>query len=175
MTHLHNRYIKNKYTNERKRTVGVDNYKKDKLVEDKKILLKVWDTVGQENVAVMTKSHYKIAHAIILVCSIDNKDSFNNLNNWLEGIREMCEVSVKITVMANKCDVEKREVPIEKLKELAEANGLDYIEASAKQNINIRETFDKLFNEIYSSNYNKNKGFELEDGTHSSGAKRLCC
>lgn len=145
------------------------------MVEEKKILLKIWDTVGQENVAVMTKSHYKIAHAIILVCSIDNKESFNNLNNWLDGIREMCEISVRIIVIGNKCDVENREVPPEKLKELAESNGLDYIEASAKENINIKETFDKLFNEIYSSNYSQSKGFELEDGTHSSGVKKLCC
>ena len=77
--------------------------------------------------------------------------------------------------MANKCDIEDtREVPREKLKELSQAYNIDFVECSAKENINIDETFTRMINDIYQSNYNKN-GFGLEEGSSSSGVNRVCC
>ena len=37
---------------------------------NKKVLLKLWDTVGDEKYALMNKSHYSIAHEIICVCAV---------------------------------------------------------------------------------------------------------
>ena len=175
-TSIINRYINNAFSDEKKKTIGIDNYSKMVTIKQKKILLKVWDTVGQEKIALMTKSHYKIAHEIIIVCAIDNKDSFNSLNGWIENIKDnLPNETIPIFLMANKCDIEDtREVPREKLKELSQAYNIDFVECSAKENVNIEETFTKMINDIYQSNYNKN-GFGLEEGSSSSGVNKVCC
>ena len=175
-TSIINRYVNETFLTDPKKTVGIDNYSKIVTVKEKNILLKLWDTVGQEKIALMTKSHYKIAHEIVLVCAVDNKDSFNNLNDWIENIKEnLSNENIPIFLMANKCDIEDtREVPREKLKELSEAYNIDFVECSAKDNINIAETFTRMISDIYQSNYNKT-GFGLEEGSSSSGVNKLCC
>lgn len=176
-TSIINRYVNETFLTDPKKTVGIDNYSKIVTVKEKNILLKLWDTVGQEKIALMTKSHYKIAHEIVLVCAVDNKDSFNNLNDWIENIKEnLSNENIPIFLMANKCDLEEtRIVPIEKLKELSEAYNIEFIECSAKENSNIEETFLKIVNDIYQNNYSKSGGFGLEEGSHSSGIKNPCC
>jgi ACT domain-containing protein len=100
----------------------------------------------------MNKSHYSIAHEIICVCAVDNKESFNNLNNWIVNVRELLNNdNVPVFLMANKCDViaQERVVPKNKLKELAESYGIEYIECSAKENINILDVSQTIVDGIF--------------------------
>lgn len=52
-------------------------------------------------------------------------------------------------LVGNKCDLtESRAVSTEEGNELAESLGIQYFETSAKDNINIKHTFDALVDEI---------------------------
>ena len=67
-TSIINRYVNDTFSDERRQTLGVDNFTQTKKMKKKKILIKIWDTVGQEKYAMITKSHYKIAHGIFVLC-----------------------------------------------------------------------------------------------------------
>ena len=60
-------------------TIGVDFNVKTIQVDDKKLRLQVWDTAGQERFKTITETYYKGAAGIILVYSVDSKESFNSI------------------------------------------------------------------------------------------------
>lgn len=176
-TSIIERYVNGTFSPESRQTIGVDNYTKTKKMKKKNILIKIWDTVGQEKYAMITKSHYKIAHGIFLVCSYDNKESYKNLTKWLEGIRENCDpTKTKIIAVVNKNDIkEGRQFTLDQISIFSGKNDIEYIEISAKDNENIDEMFEKMICEVYKINYDKDKGFELEEGASSSGVGKRCC
>ena len=175
-TSIINRYVNDTFSDERRQTLGVDNFTQTKKMKKKKILIKIWDTVGQEKYAMITKSHYKIAHGIFLLCSVDSKDSFKSLPKWLQGVKDNCDLSrVKLMLIISKCDIEERQLTKEQIINFSNKNSLEYIEVSAKENINIDEMFDKMIKDVYEMNYYREKGFDLEEGAFSSGIKKGCC
>ena len=82
------RFTKEKYTQNRLATIGVDFKFKTVLLKDKKIKIQIWDTAGQERYRSMTTAYYRGANAIIIVYDITNHESFNNLNNWVNDVKK---------------------------------------------------------------------------------------
>ena len=172
------RYFNKKYTEDRKQTLGVECYEKDKYINNKKILIKIWDTAGQEKFAVMAKSFYQRAHGIILACALDNKNSFYNLRNWLNSIRDNTQAeSIQLIILGNKCDLtNEREVAREDIENKARDLNVEFFEASAKENINLDEAFNSIIDKVYQGVYNRPQGFDLNSRESiQSESGRKCC
>lgn len=60
-------------------TIGVDFKTKIIQVQDKRIKLQIWDTAGQERFRNITQTYYKGAAGIILMYSITDEQSFQNI------------------------------------------------------------------------------------------------
>lgn len=110
--------------------------------------MQIWDTAGQERFKTITQSYYKGAMGIILVYSIDDRNSFNSLDNWSKQIKLHASEHVIKVLIANKCDCENRKVSYEEGKAMAESIGLNFFEVSAKENVNIQDTFIYMAKEI---------------------------
>jgi small GTP-binding protein len=171
------RYFNRKFTEDRKQTLGVACYEKDKFIDDKKYLIKIWDTAGQEKFAVMSKSYYQRAHAIIITCAINNRNSYFNLKNWLNSIKDNTMAdSIQMIIIANKCDLShEREVSSEELKEKADELNVEYFETSAKENIKIDEAFDTVVKKVFNNIYKRQKGFDLNKNSGEFSGKKGCC
>lgn len=107
-----------------------------------------WDTAGQEKFHTITQSYYRGSHAIIVVYDCGSLDSFNSCKNWLNEIDHETNGNVVKILVANKCDREDRTVSTEAGQEFAESQNIYFIEVSAKNGININETFDYVINEV---------------------------
>ena len=68
-------------------TIGVDFKIKNIDIDDKVVKLHIWDTAGQERFKTITATYYKGAHGIILVYDITDRQTFSDLENWLEECR----------------------------------------------------------------------------------------
>ena len=81
-----------------------------------------WDTAGQERFRTITSSYYRGAHGIIIVYDISDRESFDNVKQWLSEIdRYACE-NVNKLLVGNKSDLaSKRAVSTEQGQELAES------------------------------------------------------
>ena len=66
--------------------------------------LQLWDTAGQERFRSLIPGYLRDSHAIFLVYDITNADSFNNINIWLDYIKENRGDEVKIFIIGNKID-----------------------------------------------------------------------
>ena len=144
------RYYKNTFCESQLSTVGIVNYAKKLIINNKTINLKVYDTSGQERFRSLAKNFYKGADGILLFYDITNKKSFDSIGNWIENINESINISeIGILIIGNKSDLEEdREVNEEMKKELEKSQNVEIIETSAKNNINIDISFNKLIEKM---------------------------
>ena len=149
-------------------TIGVDFKIKSIKIDNKTIKLQIWDTAGQERFKSILSSYYKGANGILLLYDITNVNSFKSLSNWLIDIEKNSSKNVKKILIGNKCDLnELRKIPINKGKEFADTYDMEFIETSAKNNVNINECFNilgkELINNLDSKSNKKDKIFHLND------------
>ncbi len=48
--------------------------------------MQIWDTAGQDKYKNLTETYYKGASGVILAYSVTDRNSFNNVNNWINRI-----------------------------------------------------------------------------------------
>ena len=75
-----------------------------------KILIQLWDTAGQERFKSITPSLYRSAMGIVLMFSVDNRDSFNSIAIWMKQISTFALENIPIILIGNKADVTKKQV-----------------------------------------------------------------
>ena len=132
-------------------TIGLDyRLKSMTLKSGKNIKLQIWDTAGQDRFRAITKNYYKGANGIILIYDITNKQTYENVKNWISQIKEEANPNVIIYLVGNKIDVpdEQRMVQIEEGQKIADEFNLPFKEASAKDGRNVNEIFQELLEEI---------------------------
>ena len=112
-------------------------------------LMLQWDTAGQERFRTLATSYYRSAHGIIVIYDVTDLESFNNVKLWLHEIDKYANEKVNKVLVGNKCDLEnKRVVTFEQGKEFADSLGIEFIETSAKNAVNIDKAFTKLSQSI---------------------------
>ena len=104
-TQIINKFVKNKFSNDYKPTIGVDFYFKTINSNGKIIKLQLWDTAGQKKFKTITKSYYKGAHLIVFVYAIDNENTFKNIQNCGKDVKEQTNEKTKFLLVGNKCDL----------------------------------------------------------------------
>jgi small GTP-binding protein len=116
-------------------TIGVDFATKMLKIRNYEIKLHIWDTAGQEQFQSITRSYYRGTSGCLLVYDISNRQSFLNVTKWLQEVRRHNPTTrlLPIMLIGNKIDLEhKRQVSHEEAQELADDEGLFFIETSAR-------------------------------------------
>lgn len=80
------RYVNEEYKMSHVTTIGVDFKIKTINIDGIKIKMQIWDTAGQERFKTITETYYKGAAGVVLVYSVTDRKSFNNLENWIKQI-----------------------------------------------------------------------------------------
>lgn len=145
------KYVNDKYISNNISTIGVDFFTKIIEHKDKKIKLQIWDTAGQEKFYNLVSSYFRDCCMAILVFDICNKYSFDKVDFWISEFEKynFGDTARPVLLVGSKVDIESmREVSHEEGFNKAEKFGCEYIESSAKENINIDEIFQKSINII---------------------------
>ena len=145
---------KNYFENYYSPTVGFEFFTFNVKLKEKNIRLQIWDTCGQEVYRSLISSFYKNSSLAILVYSIEERRSYENLEVWLNQIREQGNPGVKIILVGNKNDLEeKREVSLEEGKKFCKDFGLNnFFETSAKTGSNAQNAFIEAVKILYEEN-----------------------
>ena len=131
-------------------TIGVEFGARMVSIHNKQIKLQIWDTAGQESFRSITRSYYRGAAGALLVYDITRRDTFKHLSIWLEEARQHSQSNMVIMLIGNKNDLEhRRAVSFEEGKAFADANGLIFMETSAKTAFNVEQAFINTAEKIH--------------------------
>ena len=133
---------------------------KIKVVNGIKFEIKLWDTAGQEKYKSLTKLFIKDTKIAILVYSIDNEQSFNELDEWLKLVQSANDGNnIIYGIVANKSDLaSENTIPDEKGQEYAKKIGADWRLTSAiHDECGIEGFIDDLFIKYHNNNFKLNE------------------
>ncbi|KAG0264851.1 hypothetical protein BG011_005974 [Mortierella polycephala] len=105
---------------------------------------------GQERYRAITAAFYRGAVGALLVYDISKLSTFENLERWLNELREHAGANIIIMLVGNKSDLRHlRAVGTEDAKEFAEKHKLMFLETSALDGTNINQAFKQVMTEIH--------------------------
>ena len=124
-------------------TVGFEFLTFNVKIDGKIIKLQIWDTCGQEVYRSLITNFYRNASLAMMVYSINSRESFIHINQWLKEVRIQSHPDVKIILVGNKADlINERTVSKDEAKRYKEENQILYFEeTSAKTGFNSKEVF----------------------------------
>lgn len=170
---LTSKATKDKYIDEYSATIGFEFITTTIKMNNKIFKLQIWDTCGQEIYRSLITSFYRNASLGIIVYSIDNIESFENLELWLKELRKFGNPDIKIFVIGNKSDLhEKRMVSYNTGKAFVTDNNLNFfMETSAKTGFNVMNLFVEgakvLYNDRNKYVHNKRLSSHISKGLRS--------
>ena len=118
-------------------------------LDGKNVKVQIWDTAGQERFRTITQTYYRGAQGVILTFDTTNKESFENVRNWVRQVDVHAQPNVQKILLGNKCDLlEQREVTKEQAEKVAEQYKMKYFETSAKTGQGIKDGFETVASQI---------------------------
>ncbi|KAI6248018.1 hypothetical protein HI914_03413 [Erysiphe necator] len=138
-----------------------DSYRKQVAIDGQSCMLEVLDTAGQEEYTALRDQWIRDGEGFVLVYSISSRSSFTRINRFHDQIQRVKESSASsssyagsplmskapdcpapIMLVGNKSDrITEREVSTQEGYALARELGCDFVEASAKNSINVEKAF----------------------------------
>ena len=176
---LTGRAIKDKFDTDYSPTVGFEFLTFSTKIDNKIIKLQIWDTCGQEVYRSLITNFYRNASLAMMVYSIDSRESFLHINQWLKEIKIHSHPDVKIILIGNKSDLEdNRKVNYEEAQKFKDENQLLYFgETSAKTGLNAKEVFTEaariLFNEHKKYKMRANNSREMDNSKENKVPAKL--
>ena len=179
-TNIINRYLYDKFDQSSKPTLGSSFGEKILKKDGSSYSLKIWDTTGQERYNSITKLFIKGSHIVILVYSIDNLASFDNLKNWYNYVKEELQREKFIlAIVGNKRDLFENEVVSDNEgNEFSKSLGaLFYLVSAKSDQEGIKKLFTSLLDELILKYGNKalNETSIRLDEDESSKKNKKCC
>ena len=149
-------------------TIGFEFLSFNIRIKDKIVKLQIWDTCGQEVYRSLISSFYRNSSLAIIVYAIDNQESFDNLESWLDEIKSQTHPYLKIFLIGNKVDLEdKRVIDRAIAEELVKEHKIDlFLETSAKTGYNAQKIFVKAA-QILVDNYKDFASIDPRDSINS--------
>ena len=142
--------IQNHFAEEYDPTIE-DSYRKQVTIDDEVCVLDILDTAGQEEYSAMRDQYMRTGEAFLLVYSITSRTSFNEISSFREHILRVKDADKKVPMVlaGNKNDLfNEREVTVWEGEELAKSFSIPFFETSAKNRLNVEDSFYELVREL---------------------------
>ena len=161
-TSLINQYINKTFTEGYVMTVGGDKTLKKLNVRGRDLNIEICDTAGQKEYRAVNKIFMKNTDIALIVYDITNRKSFEELNNWIKGVKEINNnKNVIFGIAANKSDLYEQKVINKKEgEEFAKNNNTLFFETSAKDYDSVENVFLTLTKEYLKNKEEEKKPFE---------------
>ena len=121
---------------------------------DKIVKVQVWDTAGQERYRSITNAYYRGAEGILIVFDLTQKESFENIENWINEVTVYTGKDVIMICLGNKSDL-KKGIDKNLIDEFQKKTGLEIINVSAKTGDGVEEAFKHIIELLIKKNMEK--------------------
>ena len=189
-TTLYNKFIYNKDKFNYLSSITVDNETQTLDYKNKKYLITLYDTAGQERFRSITKSYYKMADGFLLMFDITDEKSLLAVKDWIEDIKYHNSSNIFL-ILGNKDDLDNK-ISDDVINETLGDYKHLLLKTSAIKNINVKESIEKLIDMIEdeSNSVNlkenqlrKNNSFHIKNNNNNtnnninnkSNLNKKCC
>ena len=146
-----------KWTQESKR-IGIEYCKKTVTVNDKTVTLIIFDTAGQKEFRPIYKKYFLNSDVSVLLYSITNKDSFDEMKYWMNEIKENKDKKIKVIIVGTNTDkFDFNEVSEKEAEQYAKDNDVYYHTISCKLNDGTEELLKIIAKLFLSEQVNHNE------------------
>ena len=152
-TSIIHRYVYDRFIEDYYEPYIEDNFRKRIQYNGEDCYLEIIDAYGSDDFMALFDLVIRAANSIILVFSLTNRESFNEIRNYYNRILRIKDVDIfPCVIVGNKVDLyESRAVSNDEIQNLASEIHSIYFETSAKENINIERIFLESY-QIWLSN-----------------------
>jgi len=141
------KYVDNTFSPGYIPTIGPDFRIKNIIVDGLRCRLQIWDTASYE--ITNSNSFLRGPDGIFIMYDVTSKKTFESIRNYIEYIKKFgIDPDRPIMIIGNKIDNCDKEVSEEELKNITIEYGVSYGEVSAKENINIDKSIEKMVKQI---------------------------
>eukprot|EP00051_Salpingoeca_urceolata_P002349 m.49364 g.49364 ORF g.49364 m.49364 type:complete len:205 (+) comp12070_c0_seq1:238-852(+) len=142
------RYTQGEFQNSVTSTIGASFFTHKMSVEGVRIRLQIWDTAGQERFRSMAPIYFRGAHAALCVYDVTNEQTFLDLPEWIQELRENTDEDLVLCCVGNKTDRSDAVVTTERGRAFAQSVGALFFETSAKANVHVQQTFLEVVQQL---------------------------
>ena len=172
------RFIENKFCDYHIASTGLELKTSEISINNKKIRVQLWDTVGQDKYKSITKSLFPKVQGIIAMFDLTNEDSFEKIKSWIKLIKEENGNRTPIILVGNKADLEDLIIISEnEINKYVNKQQIPYIMTSSKTNLNVQKAVNIICQEVLSL-YKEDKldcSFNLSLPESSMIKRSRCC
>ncbi|EAS02169.2 small guanosine triphosphatase family (GTPase)-like Ras family protein (macronuclear) [Tetrahymena thermophila SB210] len=144
----------------------LDYYSRNITIGQKDIEIQTWHYNHEVSRYIQQAFIYRKAQGIIICYAIDDRQSFNNVQKWIDQIKQYSREDIELILIGTKCDQEdQRQVSYKEGKQLADQLGILFFETSSQKDINVKEAFNVIINNIIN---NKDLQKEILNSSHQS-------
>ena len=177
------RYVNNEFREDEIATLSSYYVTKKLIINDKKIILNIWDTAGQEKYMSVTKMLIQETDILILCYSIVDEISFKNLDIWLNSVIEVIGDDFTLGILGNKSDLIENEVISEEEGEkyAKEHNAIFKLVSAKVDKIGIEKFFNSLIERYMNDSertqrkVQKNNTQKINNNLKKGKHKKKCC
>lgn len=149
-TCLVRQYLQEDFSSETENTIGLEYATRDINIDSDVVNARIWDTAGQERFQSLVETYFHGTDGALIVYDICSRESFNNVQKWIDKLHKKCEEPPAIILIGNKLDLEsKRKVTIDEAVFFSQKEEIDYFETSAKTGENVQDVFYRIERQAY--------------------------
>jgi len=154
-----------------------DSYRKQTGVDGEEFILDIYDTAGQEDFSAVRDQYMRTGDGFLCVYSITYAQSFQDVSKLHAHILRVKDVDyVPFVLVGNKCDLtEFREVPKADGEALSKRLGCSFMETSAKERINVEQSFHELVRLVRKHKVNASPGSSSTSRNEEEERKKKNC
>lgn len=135
-----------------------------------KIKFQIFDTSGKDESNPSLDIYYQKATAFLLLFSLSDNSSFQNINKWISHIEKNQGANSFVVLVGTKSDLKEREVTIEEINDLKAKYNIPYYEISSKDTTN---KHDEILQEISNNVQASVNNSISDDSANSNGTCKV--
>ncbi len=145
------------------------------ISENKYYLIKIWNYCYISDPRLINDFMNK-ADAFIIVYSVVDKKSFNNLDRWIaEAKNKTNSKNIKFFIIGNNCEkINERQVGIDEIRQFVEKDNYKFFEISLINQKDLEDSFNEIFTDIINTVYSESE-YSALSGDDENGKKKKCC
>ncbi|MFQ5908042.1 MAG: Rab family GTPase [Thermoplasmata archaeon] len=144
-TSLVNRYVHNTFQGRYMATIGAKIEKVDMKVDRSRVVMTVWDIMGEKGFReLLREAYFEGANGLLAVCDLTRPGSLLDLEEWIAAVYRIAG-RIPLVLVANKSDLTEHNVVTEdEVDAFARRHGCEYRITSAKTGKGVDDAFELI-------------------------------